>query len=69
MLIISQSKFLEDVLGLDASQAGFVGSIPHLVMAFVVPIGGVLADSLRRNKTLSPTNVRKGWDENFHFPV
>ena len=59
MLIISQSKFLEDVLGLDASQAGFVGSIPHLVMAFVVPFGGLLADTLRQRKTLTPTNVRK----------
>jgi hypothetical protein len=59
MLIISQSRFLEDVLDLDASQAGFIGSIPHLVMAVVVPIGGILADTLRKNKTLTPTNVRK----------
>ncbi|CBY10417.1 unnamed protein product [Oikopleura dioica] len=59
MLIISQSRFLEDVLNLDASQAGVVGAIPHLVMAFIVPVGGWLADNLRRKKILSPTNVRK----------
>jgi ACS family sodium-dependent inorganic phosphate cotransporter-like MFS transporter 6/7/8 len=28
-------------------------------MAFIVPVGGWLADNLRRKKILSPTNVRK----------
>ena len=52
-------KFLEDILGLGPSEAGIIGSIPHLVMAIVVPCGGVLADRLRTKKILSPTNVRK----------
>ena len=50
---------MEDILGLGPSEAGIIGSIPHLVMAIVVPCGGVLADRLRTKKILSPTNVRK----------
>ena len=56
---VSRGKFLEDILGLGPSEAGIIGSIPHLVMAIVVPCGGVLADRLRTKKILSPTNVRK----------
>ena len=52
-------QFLEDILGLGPSEAGIIGSLPHLVMAIVVPCGGVLADRLRVKKILSPTNVRK----------
>ena len=55
-VIVSMNNFYNF---LDASQAGIVGAIPHLVMAFIVPVGGWLADNLRRKKILSPTNVRK----------
>ena len=58
-LIASVKKFLEDILGLGPSEAGIIGSLPHLVMAIVVPCGGVLADRMRVKKILSPTNVRK----------
>lgn len=40
-------------------QSGFVGAIPHLIMTSLVPIGGMLADYLRKNNIMTTTNVRK----------
>ena len=40
-------------------QGGIFAALPHLVMAFIVPIGGFLADYLRRRGILSTTIVRK----------
>ena len=40
-------------------QSGALSALPHLLMTLVVPIGGQLADYLRRNNLLSTTNVRK----------
>ncbi|KAI8422259.1 hypothetical protein MSG28_006146 [Choristoneura fumiferana] len=39
--------------------SGFVGAIPHLIMTSLVPIGGMLADYLRKNGIMTTTNVRK----------
>ncbi|CAG9785687.1 unnamed protein product [Diatraea saccharalis] len=39
--------------------SGFVGAIPHLIMTSLVPIGGMLADYLRKNNIMTTTNVRK----------
>ena len=38
---------------------GALAALPHLVMTIVVPIGGQLADHLRRNGILTTTLVRK----------
>nr|CAD7396346.1 unnamed protein product [Timema poppensis] len=38
---------------------GFVGALPHLLMTVIVPLGGLLADYVRKNGILSTTNVRK----------
>jgi len=40
-------------------QSGTLSALPHLVMTIVVPIGGNIADFLRRNRILSTTAVRK----------
>ena len=40
-------------------QSGTLSALPHLVMTIVVPIGGNIADFLRRNNLLSTTSVRK----------
>ena len=40
-------------------QTGFLGALPHLLMATIVPIGGMLADYIRKNGIMSTTNVRK----------
>ena len=36
-----------------------LAALPHLIMTIIVPLGGMLADHLRRNQILSTTNVRK----------
>ncbi|XP_076809015.1 vesicular glutamate transporter 1-like isoform X1 [Clavelina lepadiformis] len=59
LLIISQPAFFENVLGFNISELGFIAAVPHLVMTIIVPIGGVVADFLRRKEILSTTNVRK----------
>jgi len=40
-------------------QSGTLSALPHLVMTIIVPIGGNIADFLRRNRLLSTTAVRK----------
>lgn len=40
-------------------KSGFVGAIPHLIMTSLVPIGGMMADYLRKNNIMTTTNVRK----------
>ncbi|CAG4990074.1 unnamed protein product [Parnassius apollo] len=39
--------------------SGFVGAIPHLIMTSLVPIGGMMADYLRKNNIMTTTSVRK----------
>ena len=41
------------------SKGGALAALPHLVMTIIVPIGGQLADHLRRNGILTTTSVRK----------
>nr|CAD7200760.1 unnamed protein product [Timema douglasi] len=45
--------------GVDVHKTGFVGALPHLLMTVIVPLGGLLADYVRKNGILSTTNVRK----------
>jgi ACS family sodium-dependent inorganic phosphate cotransporter-like MFS transporter 6/7/8 len=40
-------------------KVGTLAALPHLVMTIIVPIGGQLADHLRRNGILTTTSVRK----------
>lgn len=40
-------------------QTGYIGALPHLLMTIVVPLGGLLADHIRKNGILSTTSVRK----------
>lgn len=41
-------------------QSGFLGALPHLLMATVVPFGGQLADRLRKRQILTTTQVSAG---------
>ena len=45
-----------------SSQSGTLSALPHLVMACIVPVGGFLADYLRRRGILSTTVVRKAFN-------
>ncbi|KAH9488856.1 hypothetical protein Btru_059285, partial [Bulinus truncatus] len=58
LLIISQPAYFEEVFGFKIDESGTLSALPHLVMAIIVPIGGQVADFLRR-RVLTTTVVRK----------
>lgn len=51
--------YFSEVFKLEIDDVGILGALPHLCMTFIVPIGGQLADYLRRSGQMSTTNVRK----------
>ncbi|CAM1295990.1 SLC17A6 (predicted) [Pycnogonum litorale] len=59
LLIVSQMKYFREEFNLRIDKSGALGALPHLVMTVIVPIGGQLADYLRRRGFMSTTNVRK----------
>ncbi len=59
LLIIMQPAFFSQVFQMELTEGTVVSSLPHLVMTLIVPLGGQLADFLRRKEILSTTNVRK----------
>lgn len=59
MLVIYQSAYLKHRFNFMIEEAGIVGALPHIIMTIIVPLGGLLADHLRKNGILSTTMVRK----------
>ncbi|XP_026315622.1 vesicular glutamate transporter 1 [Hyposmocoma kahamanoa] len=59
LLVIFQSAYFNTRFNMQITESGFVGAIPHLIMTSLVPIGGMLADYLRKNNIMTTTNVRK----------
>ncbi|XP_063363022.1 vesicular glutamate transporter 1 [Cydia amplana] len=59
LLVIFQSAYFNSRFQMQITESGFVGAIPHLIMTSLVPIGGMLADYLRKSGTMTTTNVRK----------
>lgn len=59
LLIISQPMYFGQVFHFEVDKSGLVGALPHLLMTMVVPVGGHLADYLRRRQILTTTLVRK----------
>lgn len=59
MLVMNQSAYLKHRLGFDIETVGFLGAVPHIIMTIIVPLGGLLADHLRKNDIMSTTMVRK----------
>lgn len=59
LLIIEQPSYFSEVFNFNLSKSGILSALPHLIMAIIVPIGGFIADFLRRNGILSTTVVRK----------
>lgn len=51
--------YFSEVFKLEIDDVGILGALPHLCMTFIVPIGGQLADYLRRSGRLTTTGVRK----------
>nr|CAD7451867.1 unnamed protein product [Timema tahoe] len=59
LLVLFQASYLKNTFHLAIMKTGFVGALPHLLMTVIVPLGGLLADYVRKNGILSTTNVRK----------
>merc|ERR1712165_134023 len=59
LLLITQPKYFKEVFNMDLTEGSTLAALPHLVMTIIVPLGGQLADFLRRKEILSTTNVRK----------
>lgn len=58
-LFVSYKKFKQNKKKTSNSKkVGFAAALPHLTMSIIVPIGGYIADRLRKN-SLSTTVVRK----------
>lgn len=58
LLIIDQAEYFKEAFGYNLGNVGFYAALPHLTMSIIVPIGGQIADYLRKNY-LSTTVVRK----------
>lgn len=58
MLVSYQSTYLKKAFTFNISEASSLGAIPHLIMTAIVPLGGMLADHLRKTGRLTTTNVR-----------
>ncbi|XP_026464227.1 vesicular glutamate transporter 1-like [Ctenocephalides felis] len=59
LLVIFQSAYLQNTFDFKIEETGLVGSLPHLLMATIVPFGGLLADYLRKSGLMTTTTVRK----------
>nr|CAD7569121.1 unnamed protein product [Timema californicum] len=59
LLVLFQASYLQNTFHFPITETGFVGALPHLLMTVIVPLGGLLADYVRKNGILSTTNVRK----------
>ncbi|XP_074604062.1 uncharacterized protein LOC141857462 [Brevipalpus obovatus] len=59
LLLTKQPEFFKVVFHSGIGESGTLGALPHLCMSIVVPIGGQLADHLRRSGKMTTTNVRK----------
>lgn len=59
LLVLFQARFMHEAFGMALLETGVIGSLPHLLMTMIVPLGGLLADYIRKRGILSTTNVRK----------
>ncbi|XP_014251192.1 vesicular glutamate transporter 2 isoform X6 [Cimex lectularius] len=58
-LLTQLPTFMKDTLNFDLQKAGFLSSVPYLVMAIIMQFAGHLSDWLCNKKIMSTTNVRK----------
>ncbi|KAL1131947.1 hypothetical protein AAG570_011558, partial [Ranatra chinensis] len=61
-LLTQLPTFMKDTMNFDLGKAGFLSSLPYLVMTIIMQFGGRLADFLINKKILSTTNVRKSFN-------
>ena len=59
LLLITQPKYFKERFGMNVAEGSTLAALPHLIMTTIVPLGGQLADYLRRNEIMTTTTVRK----------
>ncbi|XP_046546452.1 vesicular glutamate transporter 2-like [Haliotis rubra] len=59
MLITQQPQYFEEVFHMTTAEIGFLSAVPHVLMAAVVIMGGVVVDNLISRKVCSTTVARK----------
>ncbi|KAK2153464.1 hypothetical protein LSH36_296g03002 [Paralvinella palmiformis] len=59
LLIVTQAKYFKDAFGFAIAEGSTWSAVPHLVMSIIVPIGGNMADFLRKRGIFTTTTVRK----------
>lgn len=59
LLLITQPKYFKEVYGMNVAEGSTLAALPHLIMTMIVPLGGQLADYLRKNGIMTTTTVRK----------
>ncbi|CAG7830817.1 unnamed protein product, partial [Allacma fusca] len=59
LLLLSQPTYFREEFKFSVALGGTLAALPHLLMTMIVPMGGILADHLRRNNILTTTQVRK----------
>ena len=57
LFTIHAASFFEEVYDVGVATAATYVAIPHLIMAIIVPFGGICADYLREHKYLSTTEM------------
>ncbi|XP_040167226.1 putative inorganic phosphate cotransporter [Anopheles arabiensis] len=60
-------KFINEVLGFNLTNAGFLSSLPYLARMFSGFFFGIIGDGLRRNETMTVTALRKSFIVFSHF--
>ncbi|XP_054262496.1 vesicular glutamate transporter 1-like [Macrosteles quadrilineatus] len=58
-LLTQLPTFMKDTLNFQLEKAGFMSSLPYLVMAIIMQFAGTLADWLQNTNILTTTQVRK----------
>ncbi|CAH1955265.1 unnamed protein product [Acanthoscelides obtectus] len=59
LLVMFQASFFKDIYHVNLKENAFLGALPHLLMTIVVPLGGIVADKIRKKGILNTTQVRK----------
>ena len=52
-------RYFKERYGMNVAEGSSYAALPHLIMTIIVPMGGQLADYLRRNEIMTTTTVRK----------
>ena len=59
MFVVLLPQYFNEVFAMQVNSGSSLSMLPHFITAFMLPLGGRLADLVLEKKLLSVTNVRK----------